>query len=65
MCFNAHHEPLEFTLPPKEFGTAWRVVVCTAPGDSAPDEGLSAAGKLIVDAHTAAVLQAVQDTAAG
>ena len=20
LCFNAHHEPIEFTLPPKEFG---------------------------------------------
>ena len=22
LCFNAHHEPIEFTLPPKEFGAA-------------------------------------------
>ena len=21
LCFNAHHEPIEFTVPPKEFGT--------------------------------------------
>ena len=22
VCFNAHHEPIQFTLPPKEFGAA-------------------------------------------
>ena len=22
LCFNAHHEPIDFTLPPKEFGAA-------------------------------------------
>ena len=21
LCFNAHYEPIEFTLPPKEFGS--------------------------------------------
>ena len=31
LCFNAHYEPIEFTLPPKEFGTAWRIVVHTGP----------------------------------
>lgn len=30
LCFNAHHEPIHFTLPPAEFGPAWRPVVDTA-----------------------------------
>ena len=30
LCFNAHHEPIEFTLPPKEFGPAWVPVIYTA-----------------------------------
>jgi isoamylase len=30
LCFNAHHEPIEFTLPPSEFGRAWVPVVDTS-----------------------------------
>ncbi|HOB50906.1 MAG TPA: glycogen debranching protein GlgX [Mycobacterium sp.] len=44
LCFNAHHEPIEFTLPPAEFGPAWRPVVDTAV---APDE---VAGNAVVTA---------------
>ncbi|MBV9091162.1 MAG: glycogen debranching protein GlgX [Mycobacteriaceae bacterium] len=29
LCFNAHHEPIEFTLPPAEFGAAWVAVIDT------------------------------------
>jgi glycogen operon protein len=32
LCFNAHHEPIEFTLPPTDFGKAWQPVVDTAAG---------------------------------
>ncbi len=37
LCFNAHHEPIHFTLPPAEFGLAWRPVV-----DTAAESGLAA-----------------------
>ena len=30
LCFNAHHEPIEFTLPPQEFGQTWTPVVDSA-----------------------------------
>jgi len=30
LLFNAHHEPLDFTLPPGMFGNKWRVVVDTS-----------------------------------
>jgi isoamylase len=59
LCFNAHTEPIEFTLPPAEFGTDWRTVVYTGNADPAPAGELRAAAKFIVDTHTAAVLQAV------
>jgi isoamylase len=58
LCFNAHYEPIEFTLPPKEFGAGWRTVVCTADGAAATPDELSAAASFTVDAHTAVVLQA-------
>lgn len=38
LCFNAHHEPVEFTLPPEEFGTEWIPVVDSA-AESQTDEG--------------------------
>ena len=30
LCFNAHHEPIEFTLPSTEFGQSWTPVVDSA-----------------------------------
>jgi isoamylase len=63
LCFNAHHEPIEFTLPPAEFGTGWRTVVHTGAAEATPSEELRAATQLTVDAHSAVVLQAVPGSA--
>jgi glycogen operon protein len=57
LCFNAHYEPLEFTLPPAEFGASWRTLVYTGSEKWTPSEQLPAAATLIVDAHSAVVLQ--------
>ncbi len=43
VCFNAHHEPIEFTLPPEEFGNRWQAVVDTA-AESNADVDVAAAG---------------------
>jgi isoamylase len=59
LCFNAHYEPLEFVLPPADFGTEWRTVLHSGAEDATASEELRAAQKLTVDAHTAVVLQAV------
>ncbi|OBA80203.1 glycogen debranching enzyme GlgX [Mycobacterium sp. 1164966.3] len=59
LCFNAHSESIEFTVPPKEFGGGWRAVVHTGDAEAPPADELGPAGKLTVDAHTAVVLQAV------
>ena len=61
LCFNAHHEPIEFTLPPEEFGAEWRIVVDTGADEATPSEELRAAAKLTVEAHSAVVLQATAD----
>jgi isoamylase len=58
LCFNAHYEPLEFVLPPTDFGESWRTVVYTGAKEGQPPEELGAAATLTVDAHTAVVLQA-------
>src|SRR5690606_10624036 len=33
LCLNAHHEDIDVTLPGKEYGTPWAVVVDTAAGE--------------------------------
>jgi glycogen operon protein len=33
LCLNAHHEDIEVTLPPTEYGAEWAVVVDTAAGE--------------------------------
>ena len=38
MCFNAHHEPIDFTLPAGEFGAAWQPVIDTGADASADGE---------------------------
>jgi glycogen operon protein len=40
LLFNAHHEDVEFTLPPARFGAAWTCVLRTdAPGcDETPHQ---------------------------
>ncbi|MBI3688711.1 MAG: glycogen debranching protein GlgX [Actinobacteria bacterium] len=63
LCFNAHHEPLEFTAPPPEYGEKWRAVVDTASGQvtsgAAEDEGAPmthASGTFTVDGRSLLVL---------
>ncbi len=58
LCFNAHHEPLEFTLPSKEFGSSWQVAVFTGPEETTPADEVPGGGTLTVEAYTAVVLQA-------
>ncbi|WP_448618588.1 glycogen debranching protein GlgX [Geodermatophilus sp. URMC 65] len=47
LAFNAHHEPIEFTLPSEEYAQAWTVVVDTAemgavePRELKPGESLT------------------------
>ena len=59
LCFNAHHEPIEFTLPPREFAPSWTEVINTA---AAPDPDHIPAGKAVsVEARAVLVLQATSD----
>ncbi len=60
MCFNAHHEPIEFTLPPAEFAKAWDIVVDTAagPGETVESATVKASGPVRVDSRAMVVLKA-------
>ena len=60
VCFNAHHEPLQFTMPPKEFGALWRVVIDSAtPETGHGDTTVPAASTVSVEARALIVLQAM------
>ncbi|WP_353369909.1 glycogen debranching protein GlgX [Mycobacterium sp.] len=59
LCFNAHHESIEFTLPPTDFGTAWVPVIYTADTATAQEaKPVTAGAKVAVDARSVMVLQA-------
>jgi len=37
VCFNDHHEPIEFTLPPEEFGASWLPIIDTFSENGLPE----------------------------
>ena len=59
LCFNAHYEPLDFTVPPADFGKKW-VVALTTDGVE-PGTEVGAAKPVTVDARAVVVLQSVAD----
>jgi isoamylase len=59
LCFNAHCESIEFTLPPTDFGAAWVPVIYTADTATAQEaKPVTAGAKVAVDARSVMVLQA-------
>jgi glycogen operon protein len=56
LCFNAHYEPIDFVLPPKDFGAAWKPVLYSA-GD-APEGPFVAAIAVPVESRAVMVLAA-------
>jgi glycogen operon protein len=58
LCFNAHYESIEFTLPPTDFGAAWVPVIYTADTATAEAKPVTAGAKVAVDARAVMVLQA-------
>jgi glycogen operon protein len=59
LCFNAHYEPIEFTLPAKEFGATWVPVIYTADTAIAEEsKPVAAAATVSIGARAVMVLQA-------
>jgi len=58
LCFSAHDEPLEFTVPSAEYGEAWTVALDTGDPD-ADGRTLTAGGVVTVGARSMLVLQRV------
>jgi isoamylase len=62
MAFNAHHEPIEMTLPPQDYGSGWGLVVdsCAGTVDTTPmDDVVPAGGTFTLPARSVVVLQRV------
>ena len=63
LCFNAHHEPIVFTLPPSDFAHAWRLVLDTANQSPVMSDGnsLEAGATVEVQDRAMMVLQEVSE----
>ncbi|MTD96980.1 glycogen debranching protein GlgX [Corynebacterium guaraldiae] len=59
MIFNAHHENIEFTLPKKDLGASWRLIVDTSDSGGYPDEEklISAEGTIMVQPRSTLILR--------
>jgi len=63
LCFNAHHEPIDFAVPAADFAPAWVRVLDTAAPDGAAGEPLSPGTKLTVEGRCLVVLQPAEPRA--
>ena len=64
VMFNAHHEPLQFRLPPRAWGERWTKVLDThEPGDEMSEERMGrryrAAGALQIAAWSLVLLRRI------
>ena len=61
VLFNAHHEPLQFTLPKRDWGEEWVVVLDTArPTLEEQEERHKAGDEVAVESRSLKVLRRVQ-----
>ena len=58
LFFNAHHEPIDFTLPHEDFGPSWVPVIYTADDVVEESKPYDAGATVTVDARSVMVLQA-------
>ncbi|PRQ12503.1 glycogen debranching enzyme GlgX [Corynebacterium sp. 13CS0277] len=62
LCFNAHYEALEFTLPSKRFGQSWKMIVDTTEETGYPlqDTVVDAGGRIVVPARSTVILKQLE-----
>jgi isoamylase len=63
MYFSAHHEPIDFELPPDEYGSHWQVVLDTASETGLADEQLKTGGTVTVGPRALVVIQRMDGSA--
>jgi glycogen operon protein len=59
LLFNAHHEPISFTMPDPRYGEHWAVVIDTRTDDVTEEGGavVKAGGSIDVEARSVVVLR--------
>ncbi|AEV73031.1 glycogen debranching enzyme GlgX [Mycolicibacterium rhodesiae NBB3] len=57
LFFNAHHEPIEFTLPAEQFSATWVVEIDTAAASDEEAQNYDAGAQVSVDARSVLVLR--------
>jgi isoamylase len=62
LFFNAHYEPIDFTLPQKEFGASWVPVIYTADDVVEESKPQDAGATITIEARSVMVLQAHSTT---
>ncbi len=56
LLFNAHDDPLDFAIPPQDYGEKWELVVATATGSGREATTVPAGGNLTVPERSLVVL---------
>jgi isoamylase len=56
VIFNAHHEALEYKLPPEKFSKCWKKIFDTSSGNGESSEALAANGSMTVNGRSVVVL---------
>ncbi|HEX5494843.1 MAG TPA: glycogen debranching protein GlgX [Mycobacteriales bacterium] len=57
LCFNAHDEPIDFTLPPAEYAARWQVVLDTATDGTTQERTCPAGDVVAVTDHSLQVFR--------
>ncbi|MFG1928379.1 glycogen debranching protein GlgX [Cryptosporangium sp. NPDC048952] len=57
LAFNAHYEPIDFTMPPSEYAAKWSVAIDTANSTGAGARIAEAGSRIPVEARSLLVLQ--------
>lgn len=62
LMFNAHYEPIEFTLPPTYFGQRWQLIIDTTELSGYPLEAevIDAGGTIVVPDRSTMVLKQIE-----
>jgi isoamylase len=55
LLFNAHFDPVTFTLPTRRFGARWEVALAT--GDGAPEDFVGARAAVVVQDSSLTLLR--------
>lgn len=58
LLFNSHYEPIQYKLPPKEWGSPWKLILDTSqPGGTVEEKTFKAEDTVLLEARSVMVLE--------